>query len=215
MYKALWYFYGECQYRYLIFLNKIYIFFSEHISIMVYDTIVEMESHIRKKDLCMDFLIRKMQNEDWEDVKRIYIQSLVEGRSTFETRCPSYEEWNNNHILNCRYVAVTGDKVIGWVAISPTSSREAYKGVVGHSIYVDHDYHHRGIGKALLKHLCNAIEQHGYWCLYTTIFAINEASIHLHKSCGFRVIGTREKIAKDRFGQWQDTVAVEHRNNIF
>ena len=29
---------------------------------------------------------------------------------------------------------------------------------------------------------------------------------------GWRIIGTREKIAKDRFGVWQDTTIMERRS---
>lgn len=164
----------------------------------------------------MNYLIREMKPEDWNDVKRIYRQSLEEGTSTFETKCPSYEEWNKNHLMECRYVATTCEehpKVIGWIAISPTSSRAAYKGVVGHSIYVDHDFRHNGVGRQLLEHLCKEIDNSEYWCLSSAIFSTNKASIELHKKCGFREIGYREKIAKDRFGQWQDTILVERRND--
>lgn len=131
----------------------------------------------------MELFIREMKPDDWNDVKRIYSQSLQEGKSTFETRCPSYEEWDNNHLSECRYVAVADiedPKVVGWIAISPTSSREAYKGVVGHSIYVDHTFHRKGIGKQLLQHLCTEIDHRDYWCLYTAIFSMNRASIELH-----------------------------------
>ena len=54
----------------------------------------------------------------------------------------------------------------------------------------------------------------GFWMLYAAIFSNNEASIRLHKACGFRVIGTRERIARDRFGQWQSTTVMEWRNDI-
>ena len=37
------------------------------------------------------------------------------------------------------------------------------------------------------------------------------ASEGLHKKCGFREIGYREKIAKDRFGEWQNTTLMEYR----
>lgn len=33
----------------------------------------------------------------------------------------------------------------------------------------------------------------------------------MHKKCGFREIGYRERIAKDRFGNWQNTTLMELR----
>ena len=79
------------------------------------------------------------------------------------------------------------------------------------SIYIDNKYQGSGIGTKLLKKLCNESEKRGYWCLYVAIFSINRPSIELHKKCGFREIGYRERIAKDRFGKWQNTVLMERR----
>ena len=75
-------------------------------------------------------MIREMQKADWNRVSEIYQQALLAGKSTFNTVCPDYDEWDNNHIKDCRYVAEIDDMVVGWIAISPTSSRKAYKGVV-------------------------------------------------------------------------------------
>lgn len=69
----------------------------------------------------------------------------------------------------------------------------------------------KGLGTYLLEHLCSVTEQLGYWCLYAAIFSKNTASIALHKKCGFREIGYRERIARDRFGNWQSTTLLERR----
>lgn len=156
-------------------------------------------------------MIRDMQRTDWNYVQVIYKQALRKGESTFNTICPEYEEWNQNHIKECRYVAEIDGKVVGWIAISPTSSREVYKGVVEVSVYVDEQYQDRGIGTELLKKMCIESEKRGYWCLYSAIISINMPSIILHKKCGFREIGYRERIAKDRFGNWQNTILMERR----
>ena len=50
--------------------------------------------------------------------------------------------------------------------------------------------------------------------IFAVVFANNPASINMLKKCGFREIGYREKIAKDKFGVWQDTVLLERRNSI-
>lgn len=106
------------------------------------------------------------------------------------------------------------DKVIGYTMIAPTSSRASYRGVVEVSIFVDQEHTRKGIGTALLSKLMEEAEKKGYWTLYSAIFSVNEGSINLHKKCGFRVIGTREKIAKDKFGNWQSTTIMEWRNRI-
>lgn len=55
-------------------------------------------------------------------------------------------------------------------------------------------------------------EEKGIWSFYSAIIEENIASIELHKKCGFREIGTREKIAKLSNGKWSDTVLMEFRS---
>lgn len=159
-------------------------------------------------------MIREMRASDWGDMMEIYKQSLEKGDVTFRTECPTYEEWDEGHIKECRFVYELDGKVIGYTMIAPTSGRDSYRGVVEVSIFVDQKHTQKGIGTALLLKLMEEAEKEGYWTLYSAIFSVNEGSIKLHKKCGFRVIGTREKIAKDKFGNWQSTTIMEWRNGI-
>lgn len=156
-------------------------------------------------------MIREMRDSDFAEMMEIYKQSLEKGDVTFQTECPTHEEWDAGHCKDCRFVYELDGKVVGYTMIAPTSKREAYKGVVELSIFVDNKYLRRGIGTQMLTKLCEETEKRGYWMLYAAIFSVNEASIELHKKCGFRVVGYREKISKDRFGVWQNTTIVERR----
>ena len=156
-------------------------------------------------------MIRAMVEKDWASVSEIYKQGIEGGTATFNTECPSYEEWDAGHLQTCRFVYEEDGKVVGWVAISPSSSRCAYKGCVEMSVYVDQNYRGHGVGTALVKELITQSEKEGFWSIYSAIISINEASIRLHKKCGFREIGYRERIAKDRFGVWQNTTLMEYR----
>ncbi len=156
-------------------------------------------------------MIRAMEENDWARVAEIYRQGMESGKSTFNTECPDFEEWDKGHIRTCRFVYEEDGNVVGWVAISPTSSRCVYKGCVEMSVYVDQNYRGHGVGTALVKELIKRSEQEGYWSIYSAIISINKASIGLHKKCGFREIGYRERIAKDRFGVWQNTTLMEYR----
>ncbi len=155
--------------------------------------------------------IREMLPSDADSIITIYRQGVESGQATFTTALPSYDEWNAAHHPFCRYVAVYNDAVVGFVALSPVSSKPHYSGVAEVMVYVDEHYHHQGIGTQLLNTLIKVAPQHGVWCLYASIFASNESSIRLHTKCGFRMIGYRERIAKDRFGNWTDTVMMEYR----
>lgn len=48
------------------------------------------------------------------------------------------------------------------------------------------------------------------WEAWDAIFPENVASLELHSRCGFRVVGTRERIAQ-LDGVWRDTVLMERR----
>ena len=104
-------------------------------------------------------MIREMRDEDWGTVAEIYKQGLEEGTSTFNTECPSFTEWNEGHVKNCRFVFEEEGKVVGWIALSPTSSRCAYKGCVEMSVYVDRNYRGHGIGTALVNTIIREAEQ--------------------------------------------------------
>jgi len=54
-------------------------------------------------------------------------------------------------------------------------------------------------------------EQSGIWTLQASVFPQNSASISLHKSCGFREVGTRERIGKMQ-AVWRDTILLERRS---
>lgn len=159
-------------------------------------------------------IIREMVSGDWEFVKDIYQQGLDSNIATFQTTCPTYEEWNLGHLSDCRFVAVIQDKIVGWISLSSTSKREVYRGVVEVSIYVNSHYSKQGIGTKLMEQLIKESQEKGYWSLYSSIIEENVASITLHLKSGFRKIGYREKIAKDRFGNWHNTILFERRSKL-
>jgi L-amino acid N-acyltransferase YncA len=148
---------------------------------------------------------------DWPDVSRIYRQGLETGNATFETTVPTWESWDSGHLDECRLVLEIDDDVVGWVALSPVSSRPVYRGVVEHSIYIAEEARGTGAGAQLLGSLVLESENAGFWTLQTSIFPENEASIALHAKHGFRVVGTRERIGSHR-GRWRDTVLMERRS---
>ena len=160
----------------------------------------------------MELHIRPMEPGDWAAVSRIYQAGMDTNISTFQTECPSYEEWDKAHLQDCRLAAVLNGEVVGWTALTAVSSRCVYAGVAEVSIYVDPAHKRKGIGEALLKALLPLSENEGYWTLQSGIMQDNAASIRLHEKCGFRMVGYREKIGRDRFGQWRNTVLMERRS---
>lgn len=163
----------------------------------------------------MSHHIRPMEEKDWERVSDIYLQGIETNFATFQTDIPTYETWDHSHLKEFRYVVESNNRVLGWVALSQISSRCVYKGVAEVSIYIDRASQNQGYGKLLLNHICNYSEQNGIWTLQSGIMQNNIASIKLHESCGFRMVGYREKIAKDKFGEWRNTVLMERRSKVY
>ena len=121
---------------------------------------------------------------------------------------PSWEEWERAHFV--ALVAELHGEVAGFAALSPASVRRCYGGVAEDSVYVAREAHGQGIGRALLEKLVTRARREGVWTVQTSIFPENRASLALHAACGFRVVGTRERIAK-RDGIWRDTIFMERR----
>ena len=112
-----------------------------------------------------------------------------------------------------RLVAISTEGIGGWAALSPVSARPVYAGVAEVSVYVEEGGRGRGVGTLLLEALVKESEKIGVWTLQASIFPENAASVSLHKSFGFREVGTRERIGKMK-GVWRDTVLFERRSKL-
>jgi L-amino acid N-acyltransferase YncA len=154
--------------------------------------------------------VRAMAPSDWPAVARIYAEGIATRVATFETDVPGWEAWDDAHLAAPRFVADAGEDVLGWIAVSPVSRREAYRGVVEHSVYVAESARGMGVGRALLEALVAAAAEHEIWTIQTSILEANAASIALHEAVGFRVVGRRERIAR-LDGAWRDTLLLELR----
>jgi L-amino acid N-acyltransferase YncA len=155
--------------------------------------------------------LRELTKDDWPAVKAIYEQGIAGGNATFETEAPSWDEWDRTHLEGHRLVALQDSHIVGWAALSPVSERCVYQGVAENSVYVADSAQGRGVGRALLEKLVARSERDGIWTIQTGIFPENEASIELHKRCGFRVVGVRERMGQHH-GVWRDVVLMERRS---
>jgi len=156
-------------------------------------------------------VIRAMTGSDWRAVKAIYEAGIATRVATFETEAPSWEDWDAGHLDGHRLVAEDAGEVLGWAALAPASSRRVYAGVAEESVYVAEQSRGRGLGRALLDALVAGSEQDGIWTLQAGVFPENTASLELHRRCGFRVVGLRERIGR-LDGAWRDVVLMERRS---
>ena len=156
-------------------------------------------------------VLRPMQAGDWEAVKSIYQEGMATGNATFETNVPNWEAWDKSHLPQCRWVAEIDRIVVGWAILSPVSNRCVYAGIAEVSVYLARQSQGKNIGYALLSRLIDDSELNGLWTLEAGIFPENTASINLHKRCGFREVGLREKLGRLN-GKWRDVLLFERRS---
>jgi phosphinothricin acetyltransferase len=159
------------------------------------------------------FAVRPMCAGDAASVLAVYQAGLDAGDASFETEAPSWEAFDAAKLPGHRHVAAGEDtgEVLGWAAAAAVSRRQAYAGVVEHSVYVAPTARRRGVGAALLQALIDSTEAAGIWTIQSGIFPENVASIRLHQRKGFRVVGTRERIGRQH-GRWRDVVLMERRS---
>ena len=162
----------------------------------------------------MDALeIRPLTADHWPAVKAIFEDGIAMGDATFETAAPGWAAWDRDHLPGHRLVAAVDGRVVGWAALAPVSERCAYAGVAEDSVYVAATATGRGVGRALLERLVAGADAAGIWTIQAGIFPENTASLALHRRCGFRTVGVRERLGKlgDR---WRDVVLLERRSPV-
>jgi L-amino acid N-acyltransferase YncA len=162
-------------------------------------------------------IIQPLQAANWAAVREIYQAGIDTGHATFESRAPdSFEQWIGGHVAPLCLVAIDGDTLLGWAALSRASGRCVYAGVAEESVYVAPTHCRRGVGRRLLQELISQSEERGYWTLQAGIFPENTASISLHRALGFEPLGLRRHIGRMGYGpmagRWRDVLYLERRS---
>lgn len=160
------------------------------------------------------FDIRPFVKMDFPCVKAIYQQGIDTGIATFQSKAKDWQDWNASLLHHCRLVAVNeSNRIVGWAGLSAISDRCCYAGVAEVTVYIAEEARGYGAGVKLLSALVTCSEDHGYWTLKAGIFEQNTPSIELHKKCGFRVLGTQERLGKLN-EKWMNVTQMERRSNV-
>lgn len=157
--------------------------------------------------------IRPYAPEDWPAVERIYREGIATGVATFEGTPKPRAQWEGNSVPGSALIAEEDGATLGWATLWPVTDRCAYAGVAEVSVYVGATARGKGVGKLLLQALVEKSEKLGLWTLQAGIFEDNPGSQAIHKACGFRHMGTRERIGKLN-GVWRNNMIWERRSTI-
>ena len=156
--------------------------------------------------------IRRGELRDAEALRAIYNREVLGSTVTFDlvARAPEDQlRWMEEH--RGAYPVVVGvedEEVVGFASLSPYRPRPAYATTVEDSVYVA--AHRRGIGagKALLGTVVELADHHGFHAVMARIVGDHTASIALHRSCGFELVGVEREVGR-KFGKWLDVAVMQ------
>ena len=156
--------------------------------------------------------IRLAERGDAEAIRAIYNVEVAGSTVTFDLVPRTLDEqlmWLEEHAgAHPAIVAVEGPLVVGFGSLSPYRDRPAYATSVEDSVYVHRDHRGRGIGRLLLDELVRLGRDHGFHAVIARIVGGHEASIALHRACGFDAIGVEREVGR-KFQRWLDVVLME------
>lgn len=105
-------------------------------------------------------------------------------------------------------VAEAEGRIAGYASYGDWRPFDGFRQSVEHSVYVEKDHYGRGLGKALMSALIERARAGNIHVMVAAIEAGNTGSIALHKSLGFRLVGTHHEVGK-KFGRWLDLTMME------
>ncbi|MDP3988103.1 MAG: N-acetyltransferase family protein [Candidatus Levybacteria bacterium] len=159
-------------------------------------------------------VVRNSTDADVTVVHRIYAYHVLHGMGTFEEEPPSAAELRRRRddVIGRGLPYLVADidgAVVGYSYATLYRARSAYRYTVEDSVYVDKSVMGKGAGRALLSAViarCDA----GRWRQMIAVIGDsgNVASIRLHESLGFRLVGTFRAVGF-KMGRWADTVLMQ------
>jgi len=98
-------------------------------------------------------------------------------------------------------VAVIEDKVVGFGYYSEFRFREAYRFTVEHSVYVNNDFHSKGIGKVIMENLILLAKNQKLHTMIAVIDSENQSSVTFHEQFGFKTVAVLKETGF-KFDRW-------------
>ena len=150
--------------------------------------------------------------DDAAAIRQIYNYEIENTIHTFDLVPRSLEEqheWlaQREGALGVVVAQVDG-AVAGFASLSEYRARPAYRTSVEDSVYVDEAARGMGVGALLLEELIEVARARGFHTIVARIAGGHDASVALHRSAGFGVVGTEREVGR-KFGTWLDVVVMQ------
>jgi L-amino acid N-acyltransferase len=166
----------------------------------------------------MTVILRPVELTDVEGIRSIYNTEVLDSTVTMDLVPRTVEaqrQWIEAHQgAHGAIVAVEtpvgggAEQILGFASISPYRSRPGYSTTVENSVYVHREHQNRGIGRLLLDDVLHLAEESGFHSCVARILAGHEASIRLHASRGFDLVGVEREVGR-KFGRWIDITLMQ------
>ncbi len=150
--------------------------------------------------------------EDAEATREIYNIEVTGSTVTFDLVPRSLDDqlaWLDQRSGAMAVVVAEIDgQVVGFASLSPYRDRPAYATTVEDSVYVHADFRDRGVARALLAEILDIAATRGFHAVMARIVGGHDASIGLHSSLDFEIVGTEREVGR-KFGKWLDVVIMQ------
>lgn len=157
--------------------------------------------------------LRTATADDAAAIMEIYNHEVLTSTVTFDLVPRTLEEqrrWITDR-SGAHAVVVAVDSAggtAGFGALSAYRERAGYATTVEDSVYLADSHRGQGVGRLLLEELVRMATAHGFHAMMAKIVAGHEASIAVHRACGFEIVGTEREVGR-KFGRWLDVVLME------
>lgn len=161
----------------------------------------------------MEIQIRPYQIKDTQAILDIINHNILHSTALYDYAVRSYEQQKNllEEKISKNFPVIVAEldgQVAGFGMYGEFRFREAYKFTVEHSVYVNQNFHGKGIGKALLQELIALAKKQKLHTMIAVIDAENQGSVAFHEQFGFKTVGIIKESGY-KFNRWLDSVFMQ------
>ncbi|MBF6640813.1 N-acetyltransferase [Flavobacterium sp. J49] len=154
----------------------------------------------------MEIKIRPYRKEDAQTIVAIINYNILHSTALYDYQPRTLEQ--QEAIFEDKLkkgfpviVAAIDEEVVGFGYYSEFRFREAYRFTVEHSVYVDNDYHGKGIGKLIMENLIHLAKNQKLHTMIAVIDSENQSSVTFHEQFGFKTVAVLKETGF-KFDRW-------------
>jgi L-amino acid N-acyltransferase YncA len=161
----------------------------------------------------MNLIIRDAMRQDMPAVLDIYNHEVLHSTATYQYTLRMLAEQEEGLAARSAppyafLVACDGaGSVLGFASYGLYRPREGWRFACEHSVYTHKDHRGRGIARALMGPLMQRACDAGLQTMVGVVDASNTASVKLHESLGFELMGIHKR-GGYKFDRWLDVAFV-------